>query len=240
MSQLTKKILVVEDEEKIMNVVKSFLESKGFIVISAENGRKAIEIFDKENIAMILLDLMLPLMSGEEVCRTIRKKSKVPIIMLTAKSDEADMLQGLGIGADDYITKPFSLKALHARMEAVMRRSAGDLEAFVSKHSFCEGDLSVDFGSHIVKKISSEVKLTPNEYKILATLIKYPNKVFTRDELIASALGEEYEGFDRTIDSHIKNLRQKIETDPKDPVYVKTIHGVGYKFGADCKEEASL
>jgi DNA-binding response OmpR family regulator len=233
MNNVSKKILVVEDEEKIMEVVKSFLESKGFLVITAGDGKKAIEIFDKENFSMVLLDLMLPLLSGEEVCRLIRKKSRVPIIMLTAKSDESDMLQGLGIGADDYITKPFSLKTLYARIEAVMRRSVDDMLPLISKFSFQEGDLTVDFESMTIRKQSEEVKLTPNEYKILATIIKYPNKVFTRDELIASAFGDEFEGFDRTIDSHIKNLRQKIETDPKYPIYVKTIHGVGYKFGGE-------
>lgn len=231
MNTAVKKIMVVEDEEKIMNVVKSFLESKGFQVIPAENGRKALEVFERENIAFVLLDLMLPLLPGEEVCRLIRRKSRVPIIMLTAKSEEADMLKGLGIGADDYITKPFSLKALYARIEAVMRRSSDDPGAFFSRYSFFEGDLSVDLDSRNVYKNSEEVRLTPNEYKILTTLIKYPNKVFTRDELIASAFGDEFEGYDRTIDSHIKNLRQKIETDAKNPVYVKTIHGVGYKFG---------
>ena len=231
MNSTAKKILVVEDEEKIMNVVKSFLESKGYFVLSAEDGRKAIELFEKENISMIILDLMLPYITGEEVCKIIRKKSRVPIIMLTAKSDEADMLKGLGIGADDYITKPFSLKALHARIEAVMRRAADHVEALSNQYLSQDGDLTIDFESHIITKQSKEIKLTPNEYKILTTLIKYPNKVFTRDELIVSALGEEYEGFDRTIDSHIKNLRQKIETDQKNPVYVRTIHGIGYKFG---------
>lgn len=229
----TKKILVVEDEEKIINVVKSFLESKGFSVITAMNGKKALEVFDRENISLVLLDLMLPELSGEEVCKALRKKSRVPIIMLTAKSDEADMLTGLGIGADDYITKPFSLKALYARMEAVMRRSSDDMIPLVTKNSFNNGDLTVDFESYIISKQTEEIKLTPNEFKILATLIKYPNKVFTRDELIASAFGSEFEGYDRTIDSHIKNLRQKIETDPKNPVYVRTIHGVGYKFGGE-------
>jgi DNA-binding response OmpR family regulator len=233
MNSSPKKILVVEDEEKIMDVVKSFLESKGFTVLSAENGRKAVELFDRESFALVLLDLMLPELSGEEVCKIIRKKSRVPIIMLTAKSDEADMLKGLGIGADDYITKPFSLKALHARMEAVMRRSSDDLVPLVSKNSYNDGDLNIDFESRMILKQSEEVKLTPNEYKLLTTLIKYPNKVFTRDELIASAFGTEFEGYDRTIDSHIKNLRQKIESDPKNPIYVKTIHGVGYKFGGE-------
>jgi len=229
----TKKVLVVEDEEKIISVVKSFLETKGFTVVTALNGRRALEVFERENISIVLLDLMLPELSGEEVCRALRKKSRVPIIMLTAKSDEADMLNGLGIGADDYITKPFSLKALYARMEAVMRRSSDDILPLVVRNSYNEGDLTVDFESHIITKQSEEVKLTPNEFKILAALAKYPNKVFTRDELIATAFGDEFEGYDRTIDSHIKNLRQKIETDPRNPVYVRTIHGVGYKFGGE-------
>ncbi len=224
-----RKVLVVEDEEKILSVIKSFLESKGFILLSAEDGRKALHIFEKENPDIIILDLMLPEISGEEVCRIIRKKSKVPIIMLTAKSDEADMLAGLGIGADDYITKPFSLKNLHARMEAVMRRTYDEMSSIYDTNA--KEELRIDFESHRVTKGYEEVKLTPNEYKLLTVLMKYPNKVFTREELISTALGEEYEGFDRTIDSHIKNLRHKIETDPKNPIYIKTIHGVGYRFG---------
>lgn len=228
---LQKKILVVEDEEKIMEVLKAFLESKGFIVISAENGKKALELFDRENITLVLLDLMLPELSGEEVCRQLRRKSKVPIIMLTAKSDEGDLLQGLGIGADDYITKPFSFKALYARIEAVLRRSSEDLAHISGKYSFENGELTVDTDSRMVIRLGEEVKLTPNEYKLLLTLLKYPNKVYTRDELIVSAFGEDFEGFDRTIDSHIKNLRAKIEKDPKNPVLIKTIYGLGYKFG---------
>ncbi len=227
------KILIVEDEEKILTVVKSFLESKGFTVLTASNGKKAIEVFERENISLILLDLMLPELPGEEVCQIIRRKSKVPIIMLTAKSEESDLLKGLGIGADDYITKPFSLKALYARIVAVLRRSADDLFSMNGKKAFRDGELVIDYDYRIVTRNSVEVRLTPNEYKILTTLAKYPNKVFTREELIASALGEEFEGFDRAIDSHIKNLRQKIESDPKEPVFIKTIHGVGYKFGGE-------
>ncbi len=232
MSELIKKILFVEDEEKILAVVKSFLESKGFTVLCAASGRQALELFDRERVALILLDLMLPELSGEEVCRIIRSKSKVPIIMLTAKSDEADLLNGLGIGADDYIIKPFSLKELYARMEAVLRRASQELSALLTKKSFHDGELIIDYDSHIVLRQSVEVKLTPNEYKLLAALTRYPNKVFTREELIASAFGSNFEGYDRTIDTHIKNLRQKLENDPKDPYYVKTIHGMGYKFGA--------
>ncbi len=227
------KILVVEDEEKILEVVKSFLESKGFAVLTAQDGRRAIEVFEKESISFILLDLMLPELSGEEVCRIIRRKSKVPIIMLTAKSEEADFLTGLGIGADDYITKPFSLKALYARIEAVLRRTSEDRSDSVSRKSFRQGELVIDFEYRIITKNSVEIKLTQNEYKLLTTLARYPSKAFTREELIASAFGEEFEGYDRTIDSHIKNLRHKIETDPKDPYYIKTIHGVGYKFGGE-------
>ena len=231
MANLFKRILIVEDEEKIAAVVKSFLESKGFAAVVAHDGKRALELFENESIALVLLDLMLPELPGEEVCRTIRKNSKVPIIMLTAKSDEANMLKGLGLGADDYITKPFSLKELYARMEAVLRRSANDLASLSTKKSFGNGELTIDYESFIVTRHGNEVKLTPNEYKLLAILAKYPNKVFTREELISAAFDMEYEGYDRTVDSHIKNLRQKIEEDPKAPIYVKTIHGIGYKFG---------
>lgn len=231
-----KKVLVVDDEPKIIEVVKSFLESKGFTVFAAENGKQALEIFERGNIALIVLDLMLPDMTGEEICMQIRKKSRVPIIMLTAKIEEVDMLRGLNIGADDYITKPFSLKALYARIEAVLRRSSDDLVPLYNKASFNGGDLEVDFESHNIKKNQVEINLTPNEYKLLAALIKYPSRVFTREDLIKIALGDEFEGYDRAVDSHIKNLRQKIETDPKNPIYVLTSYGIGYKFGGETHE----
>ncbi|MDF2534882.1 MAG: two component transcriptional regulator, winged helix family [Bacillales bacterium] len=228
-----KNILIVDDEPKIVEVLRSFLESKGFKIFTAENGIQAFDIFAKESISLILLDLMLPGMSGEEICATIRKKSRVPIIMLTAKVEETDMLTGLGIGADDYITKPFSLKALNARIEAVIRRSSDDLIPLYKKNSFGQGDLDIDFESRTVKKMNIPVDLTPIEFKILSALIKYPNKIFTRDELIEKALGENYKGYDRTIDSHIKNLRNKVESDSRNPIYVLTVHGVGYKFGGE-------
>jgi DNA-binding response OmpR family regulator len=153
--------------------------------------------------------------------------------MLTAKSEENDLLEGLGIGADDYITKPFSLKELAARVDAVLRRSQDDLVPLVVRNSFRNGDLVVDFEKEAFQKAGRSVSLTPNESKILASLIKYPGKVFTREELIETALGSEFEGYDRAIDSHIKNLRQKIEDDPKNPVYVLTVHRLGYKFGGE-------
>jgi len=229
----TKSILVVDDEVKIIEVVKSFLESKGFTVFSAENGNDALRIFECKNISLILLDLMLPDITGEDICIKIRKKSRVPIIMLTAKVDEIDMLKGLNIGADDYMTKPFSLKELYARIDAVLRRSQNDLQPLYNKSIFGNDDLIVDFENNLIKKNKLEVNLTPNELKIFLSLIKYPSKVFTREELIRVAFGDDFDGFDRAIDSHIKNLRQKIESDPKNPIYILTIHGIGYKFGGE-------
>lgn len=226
-----KKILVVDDEEKILDVIKSYLERKGYQIFVAENAKEAFSIFEKEQISLVVLDLMLPDLSGEEICMTLRQKSRVPIIMLTAKVDEDDLLNGLAIGADDYIPKPFSLKELHARIEALLRRAGNDLVPLYSKNSFHDGDLEIDFQSHMIKKDGKEVNLTPNEFKILVALIKYPNKVFTREDLILAALGEEFEGYGRTVDTHIKNIRQKIESDSKNPIYVLTIHGFGYKFG---------
>lgn len=233
MLQINKNILVVDDEPKIAEAVSSFLESKGYSVFSAENGSQALDIFEKEKIAFVILDLMMPDISGEEVCRIIRKKSRVPIIMLTAKSDESNLLEGLGLGADDYMTKPFSLKELHARIEAVLRRSKEDLTPLSLTNSWNDGDLSIDFQKNIIKKKKEPVNLTPNEFKILSLLIKYPGKVFTRSELIEAALGSDFYGYDRTIDSHIKNLRQKLEDDPRSPVYIITVHGLGYKFGGE-------
>ncbi len=233
MPNVSKQILVVDDEPKILEVVSALLESRGFCVFCAQTGGKALELFEQENISLILLDLMLPDISGEEVCRAIRRKSRVPILMLTAKAGEEDLLNGLGIGADDYITKPFSLRELYARVEAVLRRAQDDLVPLNVRNSFCGGDFTVDFEKNVFLKAGHPVSLTPNEIRILSALIKYPGKVFTREELIETALGSEFEGYDRAIDSHVKNLRQKIEDDPRKPVYILTVHGLGYKFGGD-------
>ena len=226
-------VLVVDDEPKILEVVSALLTSKGFTVFPAENGRRAMEIFDAQNIALVVLDLMLPDISGEEICLAIRKKSRVPVIMLTAKAEENDLLQGLNIGADDYVVKPFSLRELYARIEAVLRRSGDDLVPLTSRISYRDGDLVVDFVQNTVKKKGVAVPFTHSEMRLLAALMKYPGRVFTRDELIGLAMGSEFEGYDRAIDSHIKNIRQKIEDDPKSPVYILTSHGLGYKFGGE-------
>lgn len=233
MPKASKKILVVDDEPKIAHVVSSFLESRGFLVFTAETGQRALEFFDRENISLVVLDLMLPDISGEELCRTFRKKSRVPIIMLTAKADEETLLEGLSLGADDYMTKPFSLKELHARIEAVLRRAEDDVMPLAFKTSWNGGDLTVDFEKSSIRKKQREVSLTPIELKILTVLIKYPGKVFTRGELIEAAFGEDFDGYDRAVDTHIKNLRQKLEDDPRAPVYVLTVHGLGYKFGGE-------
>ncbi|MPM65140.1 Sensory transduction protein regX3 [bioreactor metagenome] len=228
-----KSILVVDDEPKILDVITSFLASKGYTVHTAENGQKALEIFEKNNISLLVLDLMLPDVSGEEVCARIRKTSRVPIIMLTAKSQEPDLLNGLQIGADDYVTKPFSLKELHARIETVLRRASGDLVPLTVKSSWRHGDLIIDFEKNLVTKKGNRINLTQSEHKILSALIKYPGKVFTREELIDLVFGNDFDGYDRVIDTHIKNLRRKIEDNPQLPVYILTIHGLGYKFGGE-------
>jgi DNA-binding response OmpR family regulator len=228
-----KNILAAEDEPKILEVVTSFMENRGFRVFPAAGGKEALALFDRENIALVLLDLMLPDISGEEVCRRIRKISRVPIIMLTAKVDEENLLEGLGLGADDYIRKPFSLKELGARAEAAIRRASDGAAPLMAGSSFRGGDLTVDFDKYVVRKKGREVSLTPSEMRLLAALMKYPGKVFSRAKLIDAALGDEFDGYDRTVDNHIKNLRQKIEDDSKNPDYILTVHGLGYKFGGE-------
>lgn len=230
---LTKNILVVDDEEMIRDAVSSYLEKKGFHVLTAESGTQALEIFEKQTISFIILDLMLPDLSGEEICTRIRKQSRVPMIMLTAKTMEDDMLNGLSLGADDYMTKPFSLKELYARIEVILRRTSEDLKPLASKFQWNDGDLEADFEQKTVKKQGISVSLTPIEWKILAAFMKYPQKVFTRDDFISLAFDMGFNGYDRVIDTHIKNLRKKIETDPKKPVYIRTVHGIGYKFGGE-------
>ncbi len=226
-------ILIVEDEIKISAVVKSYLEKSGYEVYEACNCAIAQKLLDTKQPSLIILDLMLPDMSGEEFCRQVRKKSRIPIIMLTAKVDELDILKGLDIGADDYVTKPFSIKQLVARVQALLRRSNEELIPLINMMNFNEDDLVIEPYKHEVRKCGEIVNLTPNEFKILMVLVTYPNKVFTREDLIISALGRNFEGFDRTVDSHIKNIRQKIETNTKEPKYVLTVHGVGYRFGGE-------
>lgn len=229
----SKKILVVDDEVKIVEVIKSYLENSGYSVFTAYSGKDGINLFEMEKPSLLILDLMLPDISGEVICREIRKKSRVPIIMLTAKAEEEDILEGLDIGADDYVTKPFSPKQLIARVAALLRRTEDGTVPLLRRMSFNNDELLIDTEKYEVKKKGEVLNLTPSEYKMLIILIKYPSKVFSREELITMVLGDDFEGYDRTIDAHIKNLRQKIENDPKKPQYIITVHGVGYKFGGE-------
>lgn len=226
-------VLVVDDETMIREAVASYLKKQGCRVFTADNGREALDIFEREAVTFVILDLMLPDMSGEEICRTIRKKSGVPVIMLTAKTREADVLTGLQIGADDYMTKPFSLKELYARMQVILRRISDDLSPTAERYSWNGGDLDIDFGHNEIYKKGLPLSLTPSEWKILSALVRHPKKIYTREELIGLVFGPDFDGYDRVIDTHMKNLRKKVEDDPKKPVYVKTVHGLGYRFGGD-------
>ena len=225
------KILIIEDELSIAELERDYLELNDFEVEIETNGINGLEKALSEEYSLILLDLMLPDMSGEEICSIVRSQSRVPIIMLTAKTMEEDMINGLSIGADDYITKPFSLKNLYARIQAVSRRSLKDLGQLANVQAWNNSDLVIDYELVKVKKAGEEISLTPIEWKLLSLFSKYPNKVFTRDELIERVFDIDFDGYDRVIDTHIKNLRKKIEDDPKKPKYICTIHGMGYRFG---------
>ncbi len=224
-----KKILVVDDEVKIVKILKAYLEKSGYDVLVSFTGKEAIDIFEKNDVALVLLDLMLPDLMGENVCKAIRAKSRVPIIMITAKTDEKSLIKGLNIGADDYITKPFSPKEVIARIDAVLRRVKSDNLVNIPV-SFCDGYLTIDFINSNVKIKGKEISLTATEAKILNTMAKAPNRVFSREELIAYALNYEFEGYDRSIDTYIKSIRLKIEPDRKKPKFIVTVHGAGYKF----------
>lgn len=224
---MKEKILVVDDEENLLSVIKDYLLQESYEVYTANRGSKALDLFDKIEPDFVILDLMLPDISGEEICRHIRKESNVPILMLTAKSSEDDKVTGLYIGADDYLTKPFSPRELVGRVRAILRRTKG-LAADVLE--FNGKDLYIDIPKHLVKKAGATINLTPNEFKILSILAQNPHKVFTRSHLVSLAFDYDFEGFDRTVDTHIKNLRQKIEDNVKEPKYIVTVYGVGYKF----------
>lgn len=226
------KVLVVDDEKMVREAVSAYFTSMGCEVLVADNGKDALLVFEKETPEFIILDLMLPKMSGEEVCRQIRLKSDVPIIMLTAKTQEVSVLNGLEIGADDYVTKPFSVKQLFARAEAIMRRVSGKRMASEEKFLF-EGGLEIDVDHSEVRKNDDLISLTKSEFKILSAMAIHSKKVFTRDELMEVAFGDDADSYDRVIDTHIKNLRKKLENDSKNPEYIVTVHGVGYKFGGE-------
>lgn len=225
------RILVVEDEEKIRQAVCAYLNHQGYEVYSSSDGKDAIKQFDEIHPDLVILDLMLPSLSGEEVCTYIRQKSKVPVVMLTAKISETEVLEGFQLGADDYVLKPFSPRELMARVQSILKRCKYANEALCTKMSWNQDDLIIDFTKYTVFKKGNKVSLTPKEYSILSFLASNPGRVYTRDQLIQQVSGYDYDGFDRTIDSHIKNLRSKIEDDTSSPIYIVTIRGIGYRFG---------
>ena len=226
------RILVVDDEQKILNVIEAYLIKEGFEVLTASDGQEALNIFKNEQIHLIILDLMLPKISGEEVCNKIRATSSVPIIMLTAKTEEDSKIEGLAIGADDYITKPFSNRELVSRVKALIRRTYRDNNPLAELLIINNGDLEINIDKMIIKKQGTPITLTSNEFKILIALLTNPGQIFSREQLVNKAFGIDYDGFDRTIDTHIKNIRQKIEDDHKKPRYILSVYGMGYKFNS--------
>lgn len=224
----TATVLVVDDEPKIRELVRSYLEREGYAVLEANTGQRALEAASRAEPDLIVLDLMLPDISGEEVARSIRSISDTPIIMLTAKATEDDRVAGLRLGADDYLVKPFSPRELVARVEAVLRRSHDSRSE--AGLSFSDGTLSIDRETREVTVEGEPVELTRSEFDLLFTLASRPGRVFSRFELVTRVQGYDYEGYDRTVDAHIKNLRRKLGDDPRSPRFVTTVTGVGYKF----------
>jgi DNA-binding response OmpR family regulator len=227
---VNKKVVVIDDESSVQDVVRGYLEKDGYLVYVAGNGREGLALAERTKPGLVVLDLMLPDASGEDICRDIRSRSDVPILMLTAKASEDERIGGLALGADDYLTKPFSPRELVARVRAILRRSQGSEVPLVETLSFDGGRLEIDTVQHEVRCDGELVDLTPNEYKLLVTLARYPGRVYSRFELINHVQGYEYEGYERTIDAHVKNLRKKIEPDPRHPTYVETVFGVGYRL----------
>jgi two-component system alkaline phosphatase synthesis response regulator PhoP len=221
-----KKVLVVDDDVKTVELVKLYLNRDGYRVLTAYNGNDALQMARETHPDLIVLDLMLPGMSGLDVCRTLRAESEVPIIMLTALTTDDDRLTGLNLGADDYVTKPFSPRELAARVRAVLRRLPGDRGPEKIEH----GALTVNFLKHEAFLEDKPLNLTPIEFKVLGALVKEPGRVFSRAQIIENALGHDFDSFDRTIDVHILKLRRKLEPDPHHPKYIKTIYGAGYKL----------
>lgn len=223
-----RRILLVEDEKNIRDAVAAYLERAGYWVTPAADGQEAVDAFSLHQFDLVILDLMLPRLPGEKVCRIIRDTSDVPIIMLTAKGEVEDRIVGLELGADDYLIKPFSPRELVARVRALLRRAHIDSEPQREVLDF--GGLIIDLNGHKVLVNDEEVDLTASEFKLLTTLSRYPGRVYSRMELVEKVLGYDFEGYERTIDSHVKNLRAKIGDDPRNPRWIYTVHGVGYRF----------
>ena len=232
-----RRILLVEDEKNIRDAVAAYLERAGYWVTPAADGQEAVDAFSLHQFDLVILDLMLPRLPGEKVCRIIRDTSDVPIIMLTAKGEVEDRIVGLELGADDYLIKPFSPRELVARVRALLRRAHIDSEPQREVLDF--GGLTIDLNGHKVLVNDEEVDLTASEFKLRTTLSRYPGRVYSRMELVEKVLGYDFEGYERTIDSHVKNLRAKIGDDPRNPRWIYTVHGVGYRFEVPRDDESA-
>lgn len=221
-------ILIVDDEKKICEFIKAFLDNEGYCTDVAYDGNSAIDKINSKEYDLIILDRMIPYISGGEICEYIRKKSEVPIIMLTARIEDEDRIDGFKLGCDDYICKPFNINELVLRVKAILKRSSGSYDKKIISYG---EELEINTETHEVKVRGKYVILTNTEYKILLTLINNPKKIYSREKLLESTIEGYYEKGDRAIDSHIKNLRQKIEVDSRNPRIIQTVYGVGYRFG---------
>jgi len=220
-------VLIIEDEPELVKVLRSYLEQAGYVVLTAYRGDSGLSIWEHKRPDLVILDLNLPGMDGLDIAREIRHKGNTPLIMVTARVEEADRLVGLELGADDYIPKPFSPREVVARVRAVLRRASATP---IAPSILRAGDLEIDLDSHIVSSRGVLIDLTPTEFTLLATLAAQPGRAFTRLQLLEATQGAAYEGYERTIDAHIKNLRAKIEKDAKSPHYIETVFGIGYRF----------
>ena len=227
------KLLLVDDDPDLLYTLEKYLQQAGYSTVTANNGRSAIHMFETEKPEAALIDVMMPELDGFEVVKKIRSISAIPIILLTARSDETDKIVGLELGADDYVTKPFSPREVVARLKAIMRRGNQNQQEKTSKITI--NAITADKNTRSVMRDNSHIQLTKTEFDILITLLESPEQVFTRDQIIDRVLGYTYEGFERTIDAHVRNLRKKIEPDANNPVYIKTVFGVGYKIESSGK-----
>lgn len=225
--RMNETILIIEDEHKIAKLARDYLEQSGFQILLATDGKMGLTMARGEHPALIVLDLMLPGLDGLDVCRILRRESDVPIIMLTARAEEPDRLIGLELGADDYITKPFSPRELVARVRALLRRAKGNV---YQPGVIRAGDLVIDIDAHRLTRAGEPIHLTRFEFNLLQTLAQHPGQIYPRAQLLEKLHGVAFDGYDRSVDAHIKNLRRKIEIDPAEPRYILTIYGVGYKF----------
>ena len=226
---MTTAVLLVEDDPHTVEVVSLYLRRDGHVVLSARDGLAGIQLFRESQPDLVLLDLMLPGVDGLEVCRTLRAESNVPIVMLTARVEEEDRVAGLELGADDYITKPFSLRELSARIRAVLRRTSQDA-AERSPAALTHGQISLDSQSRTASVGTAALRLTPTEFRLLTLLLREPGKVFTRDQIIDRVFGYDFDGFDRTVDSHVSSLRRKLDAAAGGRRYIHTVYGVGYRL----------